>query len=179
VFLSTVGTQERNACQIHAAARHILSASCELERKGERDGAAFIFITTQLLRRPFSPEKELKRKHCAAWAKFIHFASNGSLVLSSLPLSLPVCVRLAGCASPLPLRAMALLRHTQIPKSSNTNANRCQHLTAEAQVHTATKTTTITKLGTTYKKRREEEEEEEKGTLSVCLVAPLLPFPLV
>ena len=71
----------------------ILSASCKLERKGERDGAAFIFITTQLLRRPFSPEKELKRKHCTAWAKFIHFASNGSLVFPSL---ISACLRVVG-----------------------------------------------------------------------------------
>ena len=140
----------------------ILSASCKLERKGERDGAAFIFITTQLLRRPFSPEKELKRKHCTAWAKFIHFASNGSLVFPSL---ISACLRVVGwlrLSSPLLLRALASPRHTQIPKSSNTNANRCQHLTAEAQVHTATKTTTITK-NLELRTKKKEEKKKKKG----------------
>ena len=159
----------------------ILSAFCKLERKGERDGAAFIFITTQLLRRPFSPEKELKRKHYTAWAKFIHLRA--TVLLSSLPLSLPVCVWLAGCASPLLSSPLACFGVAQTHTNTKVVEHQCQQMPAPHSrgtgSHSNKNNNNNKKLGTTYKKKRREEEEEEEGTLSVCLVAPLLPFTLV
>lgn len=116
-----------------------------------------LVMVVLLLRRPFTPEKELKRTHCTAWAKFIHFANNGSLLSPSFPLSLPVCCERGWLVVPrLSLRADGVaqtLTNTKVAERQSRQRpapHRGRHTSTGS---TATKTTTITKFGKTKKKK--------------------------